>query len=210
MKNIKSKPFGVLSSKKSQIRIQEMAYIKSKPFGVLNSKKSQIRIQEMAFMLVGVFIFFALAGLFVLTILYSNIQKEAIRIAEERTLSSVTNLANSPEFSCSGYSKVNCVDFDKSIALIENKKYQNFWPFSSLEIQKLSSFNKTKGSMKLCTRENYPDCERLVIYDKNVENERTTESFVALCRIEIENYINYQKCEIARFIAGTELKEVTR
>jgi hypothetical protein len=170
--------------------------------------KSQIRIQEMAFMLVGIFIFFGLAGLFALSIVYSNIEKQARAIAEERTLSSITNLADSPEFSCSGYSKVNCVDFDKSIALSFNKKYENFWPFSSLEIQKLSAFNKSKNDMIICTTENYPNCERLIIYDKNVKNERRIDSFIALCRLETENSMKYQKCEIARFVAGTELVEL--
>lgn len=172
------------------------------------NKKSQMRIQEMAFMLIGVFLFFGMVALFALMLLTSGIQSEARLIAEEKTLSSITNLADSPEFSCSGYSKINCVDFDKAIALAQNKKYMKFWDFSSLEIRKLSSFNKSKSDMKICTTENYPDCERLIIYDKNVKNERTVDSFIALCYIDNEASMHYQRCEIAKFIAGTELVDL--
>ncbi|MEM0465829.1 MAG: hypothetical protein QXW97_03990 [Candidatus Pacearchaeota archaeon] len=173
-------------------------------------RKSQIRIQEMAFMLVGVFLFFGLVILFALTLLYSKIQNEARQIAEERTLSSIVNLADSPEFYCGGYSRINCVDFDKAMALSNNKKYQNFWPYSSLEIQKLSAFNKDKDEMIICTKQNYPNCERLIIYNKSVRNERRIDSFVALCRVESEASLHYQKCEIAKFVAGTELKNIKK
>ncbi len=160
----------------------------------------------MAFMLVAVVLFFVLVGLFLFSILYASIQKEARLISEEKTLSLITNLADSPEFNCVS-SKPNCVDGDKAMALINNNmNYKNFWPFSRLEIQKLSAFKKNKNNMVKCSMENYPDCERFVIFDKKVKNEITTASYIALCRVEIENEANYQKCEIAKLIAGTELK----
>lgn len=169
----------------------------------MKTKKSQLRIQEMAFMLVAVILFFVLVGLFAFSIFYYNLQKSARQIGEQRTLTSITNLADSPEFSC-GKSKVNCVDFDKAMALMGNKNYENFWPFSSLEIVKLSAFNKNEKDMKKCNLENYPDCERLVIYDKKSLEESTIASFIALCRNEFENN-NYQRCEIAKLVAGTDL-----
>ena len=172
---------------------------------MITNKKAQIRMQEMAFMLVAVILFFVLVGLFLFSILYASIQKEARMIAEEKTLLLITNLADSPEFSCVA-SKPNSVDGDKAMALIDNKNYRNFWPFSRLEIQKSSAFRKNKNEMVKCTMRNYPDCERFVIFDKNVKNEITTASYVVLCRIELENGLNYEKCEIAKLIAGTELK----
>jgi len=39
-----------------------------------------------------------------------------------------------------------------------------------------------------------------------VANERTIASYIALCRKDVENNFVYDKCEIAEFIAGTELK----
>ena len=171
----------------------------------MKQKKGQLKIQEMAFFLVGIILFFILAGLFVLTIFYTNLYKSATEIAEQRTLSSITNLADSPEFSCG---KPNCVDEDKLIALMNNKNYENFWPFSSLSIRKQKAFNKTEGELIKCNSGNYPDCDYFIIYDKKVKNERTISSYIALCRKEIENNQVYDKCKIAEFIAGTELKVI--
>jgi hypothetical protein len=167
------------------------------------NRKAQLKIQEMAFFIVAIILFFVLAGLFVLSIIFSNLYDSATDVAEQRTLSSITNLADSPEFSCG---KPNCVDADKLISLMQNKKYVNFWPFSSLIVRKGQAFNKTEAEMVECSLSNYPECDAFNIYDKNVKNERTISSYIALCRKETENDFVYDKCEIAEFIAGTELK----
>jgi hypothetical protein len=165
--------------------------------------KAQIKIQEMAFMLVAVFFFFILAGLFVFSVFYLNAIKEANKIKEFKTLSSITNLANSPEFNCVDL-KSNCVDSDKLITLIDRKIYKNFWQFSSLKVVKESAFNKTEDKMIKCNSENYPDCDVFLIYDNKIKNERLISSYVALCRAEYaEGY--YEKCEIAELIAGNEV-----
>jgi len=169
----------------------------------MKQKKAQLKIQEMAFFLVAVILFFILVGLFVLSIVYSNLYKGATEAAEQRTLSSITNLAASPEFSCG---KTNCVDGDKLIALMQNKKYENFWPFSSLSVRRGHAFNKTEDEMIKCTLVNYPNCDVFNVYDKEVANERMISSYVALCRKEVEDNFVYDKCEIAEFIAGTEIK----
>jgi hypothetical protein len=178
------------------------------------SKKSQLRIQEMALMLVGVVLFFALVGMFAMAILYINLHQKADEIAEERTLASITSLADSPEFSCI-VSKSNCIDGDKVISLLNKTAYQDFWPFSSLRIVIThTAFKKNINSMVQCTRANYPNCEIITIYDKKVDNERAVSSFVAFCRKEYENLdsykgYNYDKCEVGMIIAGTRLVPAT-
>jgi len=173
------------------------------------NKKGQLKIQEMLFMLLAVFFFFILAGLFLFSIVYNNLYKEATRVAEERTFSSITNLAESPEFSCG---KSNCVDADKLMALIkyesEKNNYEDFWPFSSLVIVKSSAFDKKWDDMVECNFNNYPNCEKFVVYDKEVPNERALSSYIALCRKEIDEGYTYDKCEIARLFAGTEVKVI--
>lgn len=175
----------------------------------MRNKKAQMNIQEMLFILLGVFFFFILVGMFVLSVFYSGFYKEATNIAKSRTLSSVTNLANSPEFSCG---KSDCVDADKLMGLIQyqaaNNNYKNFWPFSSLMVVRSSAFNKPIESMVICAIGNYPDCDIFIVYDKNVKNEESISSYVALCRKEFENGYTYDRCEIAKFIAGTEIKVV--
>jgi hypothetical protein len=174
---------------------------------MVKNKKSQLKIQEMSFFLVAVVLFFILAGLFALSIIYSNLYKGATEAAEQRTLSSISNLAASPEFSCG--SKINCVDADKLMALMKNKNYETFWPFSSLSVRTWEGFDKKENELTKCSSANYPQCDYFVVYtkeDRNVKSERTISSYVALCRKEVEEGVVYDKCEIAEFIAGTELK----
>lgn len=194
----------LVSSRKAQLKIQALKI----PCGILVpsfSKKGQLKIQEMAFMLLAVFLFFALVGVFVLTIFYSNLQNEATQIAEERTASAVAHLADTPELSCA-ISKTNCVDADKLVTLINKKEYEKFWPFSSIKVITYNGLGKKESELLDCTVANYPDCERFTIYDQHIQNERTTGSFVVLCRKAFQNEYVYDHCELAKIIAGTELK----
>ena len=191
-------------NKKRQLKIQETTNPRFLDLGF--SKKGQLKIQEMAFMLVAVVLFFALVGLFVFSLLFSNVREEATRIAEERTLSAVSSIADTPELSCVA-SKSNCIDGDKLIGFVDNKVYSRFWPFSSLKIIKYSGFEKDENELITCSKENYPDCDLFVVYDKKVTGERAVASFAAFCRKEYENGYVYDHCELAKIIAGTELKD---
>ncbi len=71
---------------------------------------------------------------------------------------------------------------------------------------KYSGFDKTEDELIKCNFANYPDCDILIIYDKKEKNERAISSFTALCRKDYENGYTYDKCEIAKIIAGTKLK----
>jgi len=162
-------------------------------------------MQEMAFMLVGVIMFFVFVGLFGVAILFNMLRNSAQQTAENNALAAIKNLASSPEFYCAT-SKTNCIDSDKAMALSNIPDYKKFYSFSRLEIIKSSAFKKNPSDMVKCTMANYPDCEEIVIYDKNVAYEKAVSSYVALCRIEVENGANYQKCELAKLVAATEDK----
>jgi len=174
------------------------------------NKKGQLKIQEMAFMLVAVVLFFGLVVLFTLTIIYKNIYSQVNVKNQEKTLTSLINLADSPEFRCVT-TKSDCIDGDKAISLMNRTVYSNFWPFSSLSVIKLSAFAKNESEMIKCNWANYPNCDLIVIYDKKIKNEIAISSYVAFCRKEYEKvdtytgYV-YDKCEIAKLVAGTELK----
>jgi len=191
----------MLRKNKSQLKNQVP---KNQRFLVpVSSRKAQLKIQEMAFMLVAIVLFFILVGLFALSIVYKNLEKQATQIEQEKTLSAITNLAGTAEFICPG-SKSNCVDSDKLLALIGKRSYENFWSFSSLSILKSSGFNKNETNWIECNLQNYPDCDVFRIYNKKVD-ETAISSFVALCRTEYEQN-SYTKCEIAKLIAGSERK----
>jgi len=167
-------------------------------------KKAQLKIQEMAFMLMAVVLFFVLVGIFVVSIVYINLYDQANIIAEEKTLSALINLADSPEFNCVT-TKSNCVDADKLISILDEESYKDFWTFSSLKVIRFKAFDKSEEEMAECTFANYPDCDIFVVYDNQVKNEKVISSYIALCRKEYENYNTYDKCEIARLVAGTEI-----
>lgn len=192
--------------RKGQLKIQVCG---NQRFPCPESSKAQLRIQEMSFMLVGVILFFILVGLFALTIMSSNLQKSADEILGVRVLSVVVELANSPEFNCAG-GRSRCVDADKLMGLMKSTSYKKFWDFSSLEVIKGSGFDKSKGEIIDCNSENYADeydsCDRFVIYDKKVDSEEKIGSFVAICRIEYENFYPYEKCEVGKLVVGRELK----
>ncbi len=195
-----------MENKLGQLRIQVLKNLK-RFLGLSCAKKGQLRIQEMAFMLLAVFLFFALVGLFAFTLVYINISDSASQIAEDRTLSSVTSLADTPEMSCVA-AKSNCIDGDKLINLVGKDIYGRLWPYSSLRVIKFSGFNKEENELIVCTKANYPNCDAFNVYNKEVDNERAISSFVAICRKELENGYTYDRCETAKIIAGTKLIQV--
>ena len=169
--------------------------------------KAQLKIQEMTFMLVAVALLFILVGLFAASIVFTNLNKKANQNAEEKALSVVTSLADSPEFSCSD-SRANCIDSDKLITLVDRQNYKNFWPFNSLTIIRSQSFNKSETDLVDCTFANYPDCDKYIVIPRKSKNENIVSSYVALCRKEaISGYV-YEKCEVAQVFAGSEVKTI--
>jgi len=161
-----------------------------------------MKIQQMAFMLIAVTLFFALVGMFFLTVVFSEIKQSAELLEERDALLLVSKLSNSPEFSCGdafGTSKTNCIDGDKVMALKKNEaRYLGFWGVNKIEIKK----SYPSGSRVECNSNNYPDCDSFKIESSSTETDSGVgvSNFVALCRKEnfegkIEN-----KCEMARVV----------
>ena len=142
--------------------------------GNLN-KKSQLKIQEMSFMLVAVFLFFILVGLFAVSIIYKNIYQSAAEEAEEQAYASIFNLAESAEFTC-GSSRPNCIDADKLIVLTDKSDiYEKFWPkFSTLKVISENGLNKGEGEnlieCNLLGNYNSMGCDEFIVFDKNVKS----------------------------------------
>ena len=178
-------------------------------------KRGQMKIQQMAFMLIAVTLFFALVGLFIANVLFSGLKESAAVLEERNAILLVSKLANSPELSCGeafGTTKVNCIDFDKVMALEKNIKKcsdADFWGVSGIEIVKI--YPSTGGS-KLCTVENYPDCNKIEILKP--QGGTGVPNFVALCRKQAKSDEVYDEegnfvaaypyiadvCEIAKII----------
>jgi hypothetical protein len=169
------------------------------------NKKSQLKIQQMIFMIIAVFFLFILVGLFFLSIAMNNLKKTALITEEKSSMLLVSKLANSPEFSCGnafGTSRINCIDFDKLMALKENAGgYSDFWGVAKIEVRKVYP-----ASNVTCQETNYPDCGIIKILDRNVKTLPYSYDFVSLCRKETNEVEIYNKCELARLMIASEDK----
>lgn len=168
--------------------------------------KAQIKIQQMLFMLLAITLFFVLVGIFLLVLGSSGLKKSAIELQEKNALMIVTRLANSPEFSCEesfGSNKINCVDADKVIMLIQNsKKYDGFWGASNIIIRKI--YPEIDGEI-VCSLSNYPNCNIIKVYSENNDGADVS-NFVTLCRKESSGGEYYDKCELAKMSVSYELR----
>jgi hypothetical protein len=172
---------------------------------IVKGKLGQLKIQQMIFMIMAVAFLFVLVGLFFLSITMNELKKSASNIGEKSAMLLVSKLANSPEFSCGnafGTSRINCVDFDKLMALQENaEKYSDFWGVAKIELRKVYPESET-----ICTDSNYPDCGIVKILDKDVNVLPYSYNFVSLCRKEASETLIYNKCELARLMVASEDK----
>jgi len=162
-------------------------------------KSGQLKIQQMAFMLMAVFIFFVLAGMFYVITQSQDIVKKANLLERNNAIGVANMLADSAEFSCGAY----CIDADRAMVLRKKAPYSNgtLWKVTSIKIRSISNSSKDI----LCTEANYPDCNLIKVYDKGV-GETTVYSYVAVCkRVKEKEYVEYT-CELGQFIIGYGVK----
>jgi hypothetical protein len=158
------------------------------------NKKAQFKIQQMTFMIAGVFIFFILAGLFVVSIQFSNIRKSAEALQANQAVSIAQYLVESPEFTCAAGSY--CIDTDKLIVLMNRTAYKNFWPVAYIKVLKI--YPSGTGD---CTLKNYPNCNLYNVMNTGIQSTSSTSSFVALCRHENDESIK-TVCDLGKIIIG--------
>ena len=156
------------------------------------SKKAQLKIQQMSFMLIAVFILFALVGLFYLSYKALNLQKEVIELRKEKTQALVTKIASTPELIYE--SRANSIDADKLMLLRGEEKYKEFWGIEGIIVQKI--YPVTENSE--CRVSNYPDCSTIKLFTQS--NSAPISSFISLCRKDSNNGRIYDKCELARIM----------
>jgi hypothetical protein len=156
--------------------------------------KSQLKIQQMAFMLMAVFLFFILVGMFYIVFYMTDLKKRATILEKDNAVEMANMLAGSAEFSCGDY----CIDADRMMVLRNRTLYKTFWRLASIEIRTVYP-NSTKEIA--CTESNYPKCNLIKIYEKEGAKS-TASSFVSVCkRISEKDYV-YYKCEIGKIIVG--------
>lgn len=159
----------------------------------MKNKKGQHKIQQMAFMLVALFIFMILAGMFFLWLYLNNLREKAATLGEEQAIIAAQFISSLPELGCGE----NCIDTDQAMLVKNQAFYQNFWDFESLEIRRIYP----TGIGRECALSTYPNCDIYTLYDTG-KDARKISSFVALCRKENYKGSVARRCELGKIVIG--------
>jgi hypothetical protein len=165
-------------------------------------KRGQMKIMQMAFMIVGVFIFFVIVGLFVLVISFNNTRGSAEDLAREEAISFLGTIASLSEFSYDS-DESYCVDEDKLKVLTGGfgNAYEEFWPVASIEVCVLYP---NVGEVIECPGEG---CNYYDVYDSGQVNVEKYSSYVSVCQRVKEYGTAYDDCSVGKLIVGVELNE---
>jgi hypothetical protein len=157
----------------------------------------QMKIQQMAFMVLAVFFFFVLVGIFFVGFSFKNIEKSADQLQIEQAISSLKVISDMTELNCGGGEDL-CLDEDKLKIMSGNFSagYRNFWPVASVKVYRISpAFSEAIKCPAL-------GCNYFDIYDNGQKNVREYSTYVSICKkIKEEGYV-YDKCEIGKLLVG--------
>jgi len=157
----------------------------------------QLKIQQMVFMIIAVALFFILATLFYFSIKTANLYQASIESERDRSIGLIIKLASSPELSYTGVS--NGIDSDKLMALKKQPEYRDYWGVNGIIIEKLYP----KYPDAECNTGNYPNCTKIILFEKDGDVAQSASSYVALCRKDSINGRAYDKCELALMVIQT-------
>lgn len=161
--------------------------------------KAQFKIQQMAFVLIALFVFFLLVGLFWITLQKKNLINQVNQLEENQALILSGLLSGISELNCGSYSDY-CIDTDKLMVLMNKTAYSDFFPVESIRIVKLGQEKEIK-----CNFANYPNCNTFEL-KKSKNNIVAKGSFIALCRYEELQDYPIRKCDLGKIIIGYELR----
>lgn len=159
--------------------------------------RGQMEIQQMAFMILAVFLFFILVGLFFLGIQFRGIKKSAMQLQTEQAISSLEVIADMPELSYNSRESMS-LDEDKLEIMSGNisSYYSEFWPVASVKVYKI--YPKFKKLIK-CPASN---CNYFKVYDSGQKSVKTYSTYVSVCKKIKETGYVYDKCTIGKLVVG--------
>ena len=166
-----------------------------------------MKIQQMAFMIVAVFIFFTLVGLFFVSWQSRSIGQSAADLQKKQALSSLEVIRNMPELNCD-LTESLCVDEDKLNVFTMNRNlsnsYSEFWPVSSVKVYKIYPSFDVSGVVR-CPGLN---CDYWEIYDSGQASSAEFSGYVNICKKTRQfGYSPTTKCEIGKLVVGVILRE---
>ena len=169
------------------------------------SNKAQFKIQQMAFMIIFVFIFFVLVGLFFLQMNLVNLRSSAAQLEREQAIMGLLSWAELPELSCSD-TRSGCIDKDKILALSEenlNFLYRDFWPVASIRIYLVSN-NLTEEIR--CTSSNTENCNYFDVFNSGQQQSQLQGTYISLCETVRRENQAFRECEIAILSIGQRIR----
>jgi hypothetical protein len=164
------------------------------------NSSGQFKIQQMAFMILAVFIFFVLVGLFFMRIQFSDVNGGFAELQRQAALSSLSTIANMPELSYSS-SEEFTLDKDKLVIMAStfSSDYEEFWPVASVKVYKV--FPKFEEVVK-CPAVN---CNYYEIYTNNQKNVKEYSTFVSICKRVKDKTYYYDRCELGKLSVGVKI-----
>jgi len=161
-------------------------------------KRGQYQIQQMAFMILAIFFFFIMVGIFFVGWQFASMKKGFAAIQEEKAVSALKVLSDSTELNC-GQGDSWCIDKDKLIAFGENSGlYHDYWSVASIEVLMVYP-NENEGDPILCPARG---CDFYVLYDNGQRNKKSYSAYVTVCQAVDRSH---EICELAKLIFGVKI-----
>jgi len=168
------------------------------------SKLAQFQIQQMAFMIIAIFIFFALAAIFILQISLSDLEGSSADIRTEKAINFLSTIPSMTELSFDD-SCSNCLDKDKLTALSDfGTEYKRFFPLESLrafKVYPVPEENIIDGDLTCPSR----DC--IIIFDTDSTSYQEYATFVPVCIKSRRQGVLREECEMWKLVGGIKLRE---
>lgn len=164
--------------------------------------KGQMKIQQMAFMIVAVFFFFILVGLFFLGIQFKDVKSGVAQLQKEQAISSLRVITDMPELNYDSSDSIT-IDEDKLKIMSGNfgLNYDLFWPVASVEVYKIyPAFDEVKKCPGL-------GCNYYEVYNNGQKNIQTYSTYVSICKKTKEHSSVYDRCEIGKLVVGVKIYE---
>jgi len=168
----------------------------------LSKKSGQMKIMQMAFMIVAVFFFFVLVGLFFLSIQFKDVKSSAAQLQREQAISSLKVIADMPELNYDSRESFT-LDEDKLVIMAGGfgEIYEEFWPVASVGAYKLwpvaDKINQCPGL----------GCNYYKLYDNDQDNVQTYSTYVSICKKVKESGFVYDKCVIGKLEVGVIIRD---
>jgi hypothetical protein len=157
---------------------------------------AQMKIQQMAIMILAVFLFFILAGLFILTIQSRGLFQNYDILQKNKAITSLKSISGMTEFACD-FKTHSCLDEDKLLAMAElSRSYSGFWSVSSIEVYKIyPAFSKVID----CPNTN---CNHYKIYNSGKNTTLSYSTLISICKKARYDGSPYEVCEIGKLVVG--------